>query len=371
MAENDTSNAYFQTEITGRVTPDDRMEEVLFYSRHSTKDAKPRLIRESDIRTAIALVAVLALVTTLPRRYWEKCAHFFAAVAYRKQLRKQWAAFSKGIVSVLGELDDSALKGLFRATHNANYRRLFLLGAELTGRRWQPVIEFQGAEELRHALQAGNGAIIWCNQFTSQNLIGKRALHESGFGCYQVSVAEHGFSNSAFASRFLNPLTVHAENRYLKERVVFRRADTFQVTKRISRILKRNGVVLMTNNIYSGSSFAETLLGASGFLQAATTPANFAVRGGAALFAMSTIEVVPFERYRAVISPEIKFGTAAAAKSLESLARALLQMRDHLFAELERSPEQYMLWGRQNKSIVSETSERGVRHTGNTGMSKR
>ena len=371
MAEKNTSNGYFQTEITGRVTLDDRMEEVLFYSRHPIKDAKPRLIRERDIRTAIALLGVFALVATLPRRYWSECAHFFAAVAYRKQLRKRWPTFVKGIVSVLGELDNAALQELFRATHHATYRRLFLLGAELTGCRWQPVIEFHGAEELRRALQVGNGAIIWCNQFTSQNLIGKRALKEANFDCHQVSVAEHGFSNSAFASRFLNPLTVHAENRYLKERVVFRRADTFQVTKRISRILKRNGVVLMTNNIYSGSSFAETLLGASGFLQAATTPANFAVRGGAALFAMSTIEVVPFERYRAVISPEIKFGTAATAKSLESLARALLQMRDHLFAELERSPEQYMLWGRQNKSIVSEASERRVGHAGNIGMSKR
>ena len=108
-----------------------------------------------------------------------------------------------------------------------------------------------------------------------------------------MSVSEHGFSNSAFARRFLNPLTIRAENRYLKERVVFDRADTFQVTKRISSILKRNGIVLMTNNIYSGATFAETPLGVAGYLQAATTPVNFAARGGAALFMMSTFEIEP------------------------------------------------------------------------------
>jgi lauroyl/myristoyl acyltransferase len=370
MPESEPSDIYFRTEITGRVTPEDGFEEVVFYARRSLVGTKSRLFRESDIRTAAVLAVMLTLVVFVPCRYWARCAHVFAGFTLGKRLRKKWASFSQCFLSVLGEKTDTALKALFRETQNADYRRLFLLCAELASRKWQPRIEIEGTEGLRRALEAGNGAVVWCNQFTSQNIVGKRALKEAGFECYQVSVAEHGFSDSAFAKRFINPLTVHAENRYLKERVEFQRADAFQVTKRISQILKQNGVVLMTNNIYAGTSFAEMPLGDSGFLQVATTPASFAVRGGAALFAMSTIEIAPFECYRAVISPQIKFGTGAKKKSATSLAKALLQMRNQLLRQLQTAPEQYMLWARQATSTLDQSMEGGAVKTGKIGTRK-
>ncbi|TJX31273.1 MAG: hypothetical protein E5W21_30945, partial [Mesorhizobium sp.] len=185
-------------------------------------------------------------------------------------------------------------------------------------------------------LQRGRGAIIWCDQFTAQTVIGKRALHEAGIEAHQVSVNFHGVSDTVFGLRFLNRPLIAVENRFLKGRVIFERGDAYQVTVRMQRMLRENGVVLMTNTTHSGTTFTEVDMGQSGWTQLASTPANFAARGGTALFAMSTFETVPFREYRAVISPElvpaeepISAATGEmAAKNLELQARYILLKRD-------------------------------------------
>ena len=87
-------------------------------------------------------------------------------------------------------------------------------------------------------MRRGRGAIVWCDQFTAQTIIGKRALHEAGIEAHQVSVNSHGISESIFGLRFLNPPLVKVENRFLKSRIVFDRDDAYQVTIRMQKILK-------------------------------------------------------------------------------------------------------------------------------------
>lgn len=356
MTEDNGADSYFWIEITRRVRTGPAGHEVVFYSRKPLKPEKPRAIREADIRTACLLLAGMAVVALLPRPYWARWCHLMAGSRLRKYIRKSYPSFAESVASVLGERSQEEMLGLFRAALAARHRRLLLLCAEMAARAWKPNIELSGAEALRRALELGKGAIVWCNQFTAQNLVGKRALHEAGFNCHQVSVVEHGFSNSAFACRFLNPVLVRVENRYLGERVVFGRADTLQVTRRISDILGNNGIVLITSNVYAGSSFAQTPLGVRGHMQWATTPVNFVARSGAALFLMSTHEVEPFDRYEAAISPVT--GMPAADVSIDRLAQALLQASDLFLADLKRSPEQFMTWGRQAYSIDDETKPR-------------
>ncbi|RVD69422.1 hypothetical protein EN751_26120, partial [Mesorhizobium sp. M4A.F.Ca.ET.029.04.2.1] len=121
---------------------------------------------------------------------------------------------------------------------------------------------------------------------------------------------------------------------------------------RMQRMLRENGVVLMTNTTHSGTTFTEVDMGQSGWTQLASTPANFAARGGTALFAMSTFETVPFREYRAVISPElvpaeepISAATGEmAAKNLELQARYILLKRDRLLEAMKLYPEQMMVW---------------------------
>ena len=163
-----------------------------------------------------------------------------------------------------------------------------------------------------------------------------------------MSVNSHDVSESGFGLRFLNLPLVKVENRYLKSRIVFERDDAYQVTIRIQKILKRNGVVLMTNTIHAGSTFTEVAIGQSGWTHLASAPANFAARGKAALFAMSTFETVPFREYRAVISPELLPAEAEmgrdGAKDMVLQARYILLKRDRLLEALKLFPEQMLIW---------------------------
>ena len=132
--------------------------------------------------------------------------------------------------------------------------------------------------------------------------------------------------------------------------MVFEREDAYQVTIRIQKILKGNGVVLMTNTIHAGSTFTEVAIGEGGWTHLASAPANFAARGKAALFSMSTFETIPFREYRAVISPELLPAEAEmgrdGAKDMVLQARYILLKRDRLLEALKLFPEQMLLWSR-------------------------
>jgi hypothetical protein len=364
LADQKPADKYFKIEVTQRVVVSEADEDVVFYSRRAVTKEKPRVVREKDLREALLILIDILVAAIVPRRYWAHLCHFQAGARLGTHARKSLAGFAESVSSVIGGTAKPQARALFRAGRDARHRRIMLLAGELTRLRWQPRIHLSGVDGLKAALRRGNGVIIWCNQFTAQNLMGKRALHEAGITCHQVSVSEHGFSNSAFARRFLNPFLVRVENRYLASRVVFDRGDAYQVTKRISAILKNNGVVLMTNNVYSGSTFVETRLGGSGHAQFATTPLSFAARGGAALFSMSTFEIQPFETYDAVIGAEIQVlrsekpglgDQRPSAKASSTLASAVLDFRDQFEADLRRCPEQYMLWGRQAHSMVGSS----------------
>ena len=94
-------------------------------------------------------------------------------------------------------------------------------------------------------------------------------------------------------------------------------------------------------------------MGEHGWTHLASAPANFAARAGAALFAMSTLETVPFREYRAIVSPELKPSAVqpaslpardVAAKNLVLQAGYILLKRDRLLEAVKLYPEQMMAW---------------------------
>lgn len=335
-------------EITRRVPLPGAQGEMIFYARHAAAAKRVRPIQGKNVREMLALVAGLVVTLALPVRLWLAWCRLLGTRRLGRQMRRDFPRFLRGYTAVLGPSVAPGAPAVLRAMSAMRERRSLTLCAELTRLRWRPELELSGAEGLQAALARGKGAILWVNQLASAGLMGKRTLHQFGFAAHQVSVSEHGFTPSMVSARVLNPLMVRAENRYLAERVVFEREDTFKVTRRILGILARNGIVLMTNNVYSGSSFIETPLGAAGYLQTASTPLNFAIRGGAALFTLSTFEVEPLRRYATVISPEISFAAPASARTVprfeDRAAHALLQVRDHVLRDLSRAPEQYAYW---------------------------
>lgn len=345
-ARRPTATTRFQTEIIADVPVPERAEDVRFFSRKVVHPGRVRRLSNQDLRESLMAVFYLVVAASVPVRWWASICHRMSRLRLKRHMRKQFPAYAAATRAVLGSGIDA--RKLFEALLASRHRRRLQLAAHLVAKRWSPTVRLEGLEGLQAALQRGRGAIIWCDQFTSQTIFGKRALHEAGIEAHQVSVNTHGISESAFGLRFLNQPLVKVENRFLRSRIVFERDDAYQVTIRIQKVLRGNGVVLMTNNIHAGSTFTEVALGENGWTHLASAPANFAARGKAALFAMSTFETLPFREYRAVVSPELLPAEAEmgrdGAKDMVLQARYILLKRDRLLEALKLFPEQMLIW---------------------------
>ncbi|TPL01594.1 MULTISPECIES: hypothetical protein [unclassified Mesorhizobium] len=345
-----SSNDIYHTEIIADVPVPERDESVRFFSRKVVRPGKLRRFTNRDLRESLLSCFYLGVAAVLPVSWWSPICGWVSRLRRKRHFRKDFARYDVAVKAVLGDGVDT--KSMFEAQLAAIHRRRLTLAAHLVASwRWSPAIRLEGLEALQQALRNGRGAIIWCDQFTAQTIMGKRALHEAGVDSHQVSAQYHGLSPSKFGFRVINPPLVKVENRFLKSRIVFERTDAYQVTTRIQKVLKANGVVLMTNTVYAGSAFAEAAMGERGWTHLASAPANFAARAGAALFHMATIETVPFRQYRAIVG-ELSAGPQAAAspardtaaKNLVVQAGYILSKRDHMLETLEFCPQQMMAW---------------------------
>ena len=345
-----TSSDVFRTEVIADVPVPQYDESVRFFSRKLVRHGKLRGFSNRDLREILLSCFYLAVATVLPVSWWEPVCGWVSKLRKKRHFRKEFARYDAAVKAVLGDAVDT--RGMFTQQLAAIHRRRLTLAAHLVGaRRWSPSIRLEGLEGLEEALRRGRGAIVWCDQFTAQTIMGKQALCEAGIDGHQVSAAFHGFSQSKFGLKIVNPPLVKVENSFLKSRIVFERSDAYQVTIRIQKVLKENGVVLMTNTVYAGSTFAEAAMGERGWTHLASAPANFASRAGAALFHMATLETVPFREYRAIVR-ELSSGPKApasaakdtTAKNLALQAGYILSKRDHMLETLKLCPQQMMVW---------------------------
>jgi lauroyl/myristoyl acyltransferase len=111
------------------------------------------------------------------------------------------------------------------------------------GRYWRPAIHLEGLENLAAALGRGTGAILWISDFAHRLLIVPLALRQAGFAPVHLSRPEHGFSVSPFGVRYLNPLWLAVEDRFLAGRVVIENNDASTALETLRNRLADNQVV--------------------------------------------------------------------------------------------------------------------------------
>jgi hypothetical protein len=114
---------------------------------------------------------------------------------------------------------------------------------------------------------------------------------------------------------------------------------------RILRLLGTGGLVLMTNNQYSGAMFLELPFGETGYVSLPTTTLNIAARHGVPLFALAAVERRPLDAWRVTIGPELAADPAGAGgrdrATLHSAMLALARpVRDQMLATFREAPEQ-------------------------------
>ena len=121
-----------------------------------------------------------------------------------------------------------------------------ILAMHRPGRRWRPVVQVKGLDNLTAALDARHGVILWISDFVYRPLIVPVALRQAGFAVVHLSRPEHGFSVSPFGVHFLNPIWAAAENRFLAQRVVIENNDASGALETLRKRLTDNGIVSIT-----------------------------------------------------------------------------------------------------------------------------
>jgi hypothetical protein len=285
-----------------------------------------------------AIVATLLL----PQAAWPRYCRLVARLRLRQHRRRSGGHFRDAVEAVLGPEAGARAAGLFVAKREQIHRRRMTVARELTGRGRTPEITLEGADGLRAALDRGRGAIVWVGDTYPRLIMAKRALWEAGFRPHQVSRVEHGFGTSRFAMAAINPLVLRAEDRFLAGRIVFAEGEETDVVRRILRLLGTGGLVLMTNNQYSGAMFLELPFGAAGHVSLPTATLNIAARHGVPLFGLAAIETRPLKAWRVTLGPELGAGTlgrdrAALHHAMTALAEPV---RDQMLETFRAAPEQ-------------------------------
>jgi lauroyl/myristoyl acyltransferase len=121
--------------------------------------------------------------------------------------------------------------------------QLQILALHRPGRRWHPAIRLHGLANLEAALARRSGAILWVSDFIYGTLVTKMAFHRAGFPLIQLSRPTHGFSNTPFGMRILNPRWMKIENRFLAERLIIPGEDASAALAVLRTRLAANAVV--------------------------------------------------------------------------------------------------------------------------------
>jgi lauroyl/myristoyl acyltransferase len=310
--------------------------------RSATVRIKQRLVRTADLREAALLALYGVTVLLLPVAWWAAIAGVMHR-ARRGLKRRHLPMYVERFHSIYGEeVSAAAVRRWYRtAEQHADRKRLYTVADRLTD-RWRPKIELDGSDAIAAALADGRGAILWFDGFVHANLVAKRALHHAGFEMHFLSSTYHGGSMTSFGRRFLNPIYVEAESRYLRERIVLAETNHVASTRRMRAFLRQNGVVGLTNAVSSKMLFIETPLGASARLALPTTVLRLALESGAPILPVATFERRPLREYAVIISspivPDSSIDKATAmARAARRYAQWLLPMvRDH--------PEEWTGW---------------------------
>jgi lauroyl/myristoyl acyltransferase len=179
--------------------------------------------------------------------------------------------------------DPSDAAALFRRWQDRSLElTMQILAFRRPGRHWRPRIHLEGAENLAAALRRDKGVILWISDFVYSHLPVALAIRDAGFGgLVYLSRPEHGFSVSPFAVKFLNPLWIATENRFLAERVIIENDDARPALKALRDRLARNGIIAIT--VAETGRRTQDVRFLRGMLRIATGPAHLARTTGAPL----------------------------------------------------------------------------------------
>jgi acyl carrier protein len=238
----------------------------------------------------------------------------------------------------------------------ANIERNFQYLREFSPLGWRPEIRIVGAENIKSALEAGRGGILWVAPFLFNQLVVKKGLYEAGFRISHLSSFRHGQSGSRFGQRFINPVRTKPESSYVDERIIITPpGSSLTYVRAVQRRLRENGLVSITCQYMAEKMIEVSIL--NGKLDLATGPASFAHATGAKLLPVFTIRSGT-GKFRIIIGSPIELPATCNRD-------AVIEFVTQKYAELVESylinyPDLFMHWGSLRRSRKKQRVAEGT-----------
>ena len=247
-------------------------------NRRSMTDSRARFTA-GDVRQLL-LLAFFAPAALLPEVTWPRICGV-AVWIERLFARGRWRELERRAPpELVRRANVSSLQFLVESERRAFEDYLQILRCH-TPMGWKPQIDISGLERVESALSRGHGVILWLSGSESSALVSKMAYAQSGLRVSHLTRPTHGFSESAFGIRFLNPVRRRAESRFLREAVMLGDDRTLGALRALHDRLSHNGVVSISIGDQSRAVATFPLLG--GNYRIATGPIQLAQSSEAAL----------------------------------------------------------------------------------------
>lgn len=245
-----------------------------------------------DVGTLLGLPVLVLVTTVVPERLWQPLCYSLSWLfnGFTSNARK------RRILARLKTTPRARAKDVYRVASLRSEQRLQTIREWSIG--WKPDLRLEGREHLEAAAKAGNGAVLWIARFSFAALAEKMVIARNGFEVHHVSRPQHGFSNTAFGMKYLNPIRVKSEYRYAAGRILINSDRPANSMNEARKLLRANKFVSIASGTTEGQVLVFTKF-AGKRMQFSAGPARLAKLAGCPLLpvfvvreASGTIRVV-------------------------------------------------------------------------------
>ena len=230
------------------------------------------LISAYDLLIASALIVSAPVAVLLPKRVWMAGCRALAGI-----IPSRIASFGslESMAAATGRSEDACRTIARSSIANRLISLLCLLRRR--SRNDGPQISLSGIEHIDAATAQGRGCVLWFADMVFAGDAIRCALDAHGIRTTHMSRLGHGFSETRFGIRYLNPVRLRFEERFMKDRIVYDRDKPSKSVAAMIRVLKKNGVLSIVACATEGALIAETDF-LHGRLQLAAGAPKIAVR---------------------------------------------------------------------------------------------
>ncbi len=308
-------------------------------SRKKSQPLKSRKrISRSDVSLTLLLPFILAVSWLIPSRFWPSITR---NVLVRGSAGASEDSIQRG-VRLSGLSDELPLSGaeISTALQVHRYVSYFQYLKDYRPGSWPCRYEIEGEDRLRSTLGQGTGVILWVAHFVFNGLPLKKALWHAGYRVHHLSRPEHGFSDTRYGIRVLNPIRSRIEMRYLAHRIIIKRGSEHIALREAHRLVSSGAIVSITAGHWEGRQIAQLPVGEA-LLPISIGAPSLAHATGAPLLPV-------FIRMKEDRGFSVGIGKAIACGSFatrdEAVTAALGAFSEQLKTEIRRSPDQWRGW---------------------------